>query len=87
MVSGGVNFIVNKNLVFHSRQRSLAPLVKYFVLAVTLAGLSFISIRTLADFGMNVIAAKIVAESVLFFGSFAIQREFLFVEPTPGPEG
>ena len=83
LISGGVNFLVNKNLVFHDRENAKAPLFKYFALFVTLAVLSFVSIRTLADFGVNVIAAKIIAESVLFLGSFTIQRDFIFVGPAP----
>ncbi len=87
LVSGGVNFLMNRSLVFHDRERSILPLVKYFVLFVALAGLSYLSIRTMAEFGMNVIAAKVVVETVLFFGSFTIQRDFVFVAPTPEPEG
>ncbi|MEJ2700163.1 MAG: bifunctional glycosyltransferase family 2/GtrA family protein [Desulfuromonadales bacterium] len=87
LVSGGVNFVVNKNLVFHSHERAQLPLLKYFLLFVTLAGLSFFSIKAMAGFGMNVIAAKVIAETVLFFGSFTIQRDFIFAEPIPEPEG
>ncbi|HKK01052.1 MAG TPA: bifunctional glycosyltransferase family 2/GtrA family protein, partial [Desulfuromonadales bacterium] len=87
LISGSVNFVVNKNLVFHSCERPALPLLKYFVLFVGLAVLSFFSIRELADLGMNVIAAKLVAETVLFFGSFTIQRDFVFVAPEPAPEG
>ena len=83
VVSGGVNFLVNKNLVFHDWENTIAPLIKYFALFVTLGVLSFLSIRTLADFGVNVIAAKLIAESVLFLGSFTIQRDFIFVGTSP----
>ena len=87
LISGVVNFLVNKSLVFHDREDAALSLAKYFALFVTLAVLSFMSIRTLADFGMNVILAKIVAESGLFLASFTIQRDFIFVAPTPEPEG
>jgi glycosyltransferase involved in cell wall biosynthesis len=87
MVSGGVNFVVNKNIVFHSRSKSVLPLVKYLLLFLTLAALSFLSITTMAAYGMNVLAAKILAETVLFLGSFTVQRDFIFVDPVPEPEG
>lgn len=87
LVSGAVNFLINRNLVFHDRERPIFPLVKYLLLFVALAGLSYLSIRTMADFGMNVIAAKVVVETVLFFGSFTIQRDFVFVDPVPEREG
>ncbi|MHB8880792.1 MAG: glycosyltransferase [Thermodesulfovibrionales bacterium] len=78
LVSGGLNFAMNKRLVFQSRQGTLLPLVKYFILFISLAGLSYVSIRTMSDLGINVIVAKIVAETVLFIASFTIQRDFVF---------
>ncbi len=86
LVSGCINFFVNKRLVFHNREGMAAPLVKYFTLFVTLGMLSFLCIRTMAGFGVNVIAAKIAAESVLFLASFTIQRDFIFTTPALGQE-
>ncbi len=86
LVSGCVNFLVNKSLVFHNREGVAGPLVKYFTLFVTLGALSFLCIRTMAGFGMNVIAAKIAAESVLFLASFTIQRDFIFTTPAHAQE-
>jgi hypothetical protein len=64
----------------------MLPLAKYLLLFVTLAVLSYLSIRTMADFGMNVIVAKIAVESLLFLASFTIQRDFIFMPATPRPE-
>jgi glycosyltransferase involved in cell wall biosynthesis len=86
LVSGVINFLVNKNLVFHDRESAVVPLVKYFALFVALATLSYLSIQTMAGYGVNVIVAKIVAESVLFLASFTIQRDFIFAPPAPGRE-
>lgn len=86
LVSGGINFLVNKSLVFHNREATMLPLAKYLLLFVTLAVLSYLSIRTMADFGMNVIVAKIAVESLLFLASFTIQRDFIFMPATPRPE-
>ncbi len=86
LVSGCINFFVNKNLVFRSRGGAVLPLIKYFTLFITLGTLSFLSIRTMADFGINVIAAKITAESVLFLASFTVQRDFIFAAPAPDRE-
>ncbi len=87
LVAGGVNFFVNKNLVFHDREKGVLPLVKYFILFITLGLLSFLSIRSLASIGINVLAAKILAESILFLASYTIQRDFIFVAPRVGEEG
>jgi glycosyltransferase involved in cell wall biosynthesis len=86
LVSGGVNFLVNKSLVFHDREAALLPLAKYLALFVTLAALSFLSITAMAEFGINVIVAKVVVESLLFLASFTIQRDFIFTTMTPRPE-
>lgn len=81
LVSGGVNFYVNKSLVFHNREGASPLLVKYIILFIAIGVLSYLSIRTMAGFGINVIAAKVLAESVLFLASFTIQRDFIFLGP------
>ncbi|MEJ2690212.1 MAG: glycosyltransferase [Deltaproteobacteria bacterium] len=87
LTAGGVNFFVNKSLVFHDRERVAAPLVKYLLLFLALGFLSFLSISSLAGIGVNVLAAKILVESILFLASYTIQRDFIFVAPSVGQEG
>jgi glycosyltransferase involved in cell wall biosynthesis len=87
LVSGGVNFSVNKSLVFHNRGGVSPLLIKYSILFVAIGVLSYLSIRTMAGFGINVIAAKILAESVLFLASFTIQRDFIFAGQLSAQEG
>jgi putative flippase GtrA len=77
-VSGGLNFYMNKSLVFHSQQGTARPLLRYFMLFIVLAVLSYTSIRTMSNFGISVILAKVLAETVLFLASFTIQRDFIF---------
>lgn len=79
LVSGGVNFTVNRSLVFHDREHPLRPFFKYLLLFIALAVLSYLSIRALAAAGVNVILAKILVESLLFLASFTIQRDFIFL--------
>jgi hypothetical protein len=67
-------------LVFQSADNITAAVIKYCLLFVALGSLVYLSIRTLAEFGGNVLLAKIVAETVLFLASFAIQRDFIFVQ-------
>lgn len=78
LVSGNINFFVNRNLVFYSKENVTVTIVKYYTLFVVLGGLAFISVRTMSDFGMNVLLAKIVSETLLFIASFSIQRDFIF---------
>lgn len=79
LVAGHVNFIINRRLVFHNSGHTLSTITKYYVLFIVMGYLSFLSIRALADVGMNVIAAKIVTETALFFAGFSIQRDFIFM--------
>ena len=78
LVAGNINFFVNKKLVFYSKENVTVTIVKYYMLFVVLGGMAFISIRTMAGFGLNVIAAKIVTETLLFIASFSVQRDFIF---------
>jgi hypothetical protein len=81
LVAGSLNFLVNRSLVFHSRAQIAATVARYFALFVTLGACAFLSIRALSDLGMNVVAAKALTETALFFASFAIQRDFIFAAP------
>ena len=78
LVAGNINFFVNKKLVFYSKENVTVTIVKYYMLFVVLGGMAFISIRTMAGFGLNVIAAKIITETLLFIASFSVQRDFIF---------
>lgn len=78
LLSGGMNFAVNRSLVFHSRRRIWPAVVKYYLLAAALGTGAYFSIRALADLGLSVVAAKVLTEAILFLASFAIQREFVF---------
>lgn len=82
VVAGNVNFFVNRHLVFHNNGHMLITIAKYYVLFIVMGYLSFISIRALADLGVNVIAAKIATETLLFFAGFSIQRDFIFITYT-----
>ena len=84
LVSGNINFFMNKGLVFRNQEAAASPLIKYAVLFVVLAALSYMSIRTMAGFGINVILAKVMAETVLFMASFTIQRDYVFAGQANG---
>jgi glycosyltransferase involved in cell wall biosynthesis len=79
VVAGNINFFINRRWVFHNNGILLATITKFYILFVVMGCFAFISIRTLAGVGLNVIAAKILTETLLFFASFSIQRDFIFV--------
>ncbi len=77
-----INFGLNKRFVFHSQGRIWGPLVKYYMLFCLNALVSYLCIQSLhSRYGINVISAKVVVESLLFIASFAIQRTLIFSSP------
>jgi glycosyltransferase involved in cell wall biosynthesis len=73
------NYVGARRLVFHSRQRQTVVLPKYVLLVVCNGFLSYALIRLLHDrLGVRTIAAKLLAEGLLFIANFAIQRDFVF---------
>ena len=78
LVSGIVNFMVNRSLVFHSSDRVAFAVVKYYALLVLLGAAAYLSIRALAEAGVNVIVAKLLTETLLFLVSFSVQRSIIF---------
>jgi glycosyltransferase involved in cell wall biosynthesis len=80
LISGNVNFFVNKNVVFHSSENMASAIIKYYALVVIMGSVAFIAIRALSNIGINVLLAKVITETVLFIASFSIQRDFIFAK-------
>jgi glycosyltransferase involved in cell wall biosynthesis len=79
LVSPLINFVTNKFLVFHNRENTRGPLLKYCALLIFIATCSYISIKVVVFyFGINVILAKVIVESLLFVISFTVQKTFVF---------
>jgi glycosyltransferase involved in cell wall biosynthesis len=78
-LSSLVNFAMNKKFVFHSRPSVKGTLLRYFVLAVAIAGMSYLLIWPLHRYAhWNVFAAKLVLDTLLSLVSFSVQRTFVF---------
>lgn len=77
--AGIFQFFMSKTLVFRHKGDLFVSLVRFLTL-VTLSGVfSYALIYFLTSkIGLPVVPAKLLAESILFFASFAIQREFIF---------
>jgi putative flippase GtrA len=75
----GVNFALNKRVVFRRRGSGYGVLVQYLALVALLASLSYLSIRELqAWLGLSTLMAKLLAESLLFIVSFSVQHDLIF---------
>jgi len=79
LIAGAYNYAAVKRVVFASRARHTRALPKYLLL-VTIAGatsyllMSYLIVKE----GMSVLAAKVLAESLLFLPNFVIQRDLVF---------
>ncbi len=81
LISTLFNFGAAKRVVFSSRGPLQRELAKY-VLLVTVSGtLSFGLIRVFTAYlSLSVLRSKLIAESLLFFFNFLVQRDVVFVD-------
>lgn len=78
-LSSLVNFALNKKFVFHNTGTVKGTIWRYYVLAVAIAGISYVLIHGANRYlHWNVIAAKVVVDVLLSFVSFSVQRTFVF---------
>lgn len=88
LVSGGVNYVVNRALVFRGARpapvRSSAP--RYAALAGLLVAASFGLLDALhGSLGVPLLAAKVVTDATLFLASYVVQRHGVFPAPPAPP--
>lgn len=85
VISSTVNYTVNRKKVFKSKSRLNASLVKYFILAVCQAALSYglvYLITSVTDIRQSFwqTVYKMIVDIALFFICFVLQREWVFNE-------
>ncbi|MFA6807507.1 MAG: phosphodiester glycosidase family protein [Eubacteriales bacterium] len=83
-VSSILNYSINHKIVFAGSSNSrLAVIIRYYLLCVLQAGASFYGVYLLSlRIQGNIVLLKIVVDTVLFFISFYIQREWVFQKKT-----
>jgi glycosyltransferase involved in cell wall biosynthesis len=84
MISSSVNFTLNKKIVFQNKASVATQAVKYYLLCGMQMLCSWLLLEgfTLAGLG-NVVLLKVLADTILFFISFAIQQVFIFRRKIP----
>jgi len=83
-ISSLANFALNRRFVFNSGAAIPRTLARYYTVAAGVGVVSYFSIKFMTGIlGMNVLAAKLLAETVLWFASFSIQRAFVFASKQP----
>jgi glycosyltransferase involved in cell wall biosynthesis len=74
-----INFALNRRFVFHNRASIKGALWRYYLLVAVLGLISYGSILGLSHLlGWNVLAIKILVETLLSVVSFSVQRTFVF---------
>ena len=73
------NYVAVRRAVFNSGQSHAEVMPKYVLLVAVSGVISYSMIRLLmTELSLNVLVAKLIAESVVFIANFAIQRDFVF---------
>ncbi|MDR7253159.1 putative flippase GtrA [Nocardioides sp. BE266] len=80
LTSAGVNFVVNRRLVFDGehRVRTGRAARRYAALATCLLGLNYLLLSGLTGLGLALLPAKVLTELALVSTSFAAQRAYVF---------
>ena len=79
VISATVNFIVNKNVVFHKKGHILSSAVKYFCLAVVQMLVSARSVELLVGLlGWHETIVKAIVDTILFVVNYFIQKKLIF---------
>ncbi len=78
IVSGTVNFTLNKKLVFRSKSNVAAAAARYAALAVFVLICNTLVLKGLTGFGVAAYTAKIITEIIMFIFNFFVQKGFVF---------
>jgi putative flippase GtrA len=78
VMSGGVNFMLNKHWVFKSESRHGIEMIKYLTLFCCQMMLSWMLVTSLSNLSLNLAIIKILVDSTLFFISYQIQKKYIF---------
>ena len=78
IISGTLNFSLNRKVVFKSQKDITTSAIKYSVLAVAILILNTFILELLAGMGLTAYAAKIITELALFVLSYFIQHSYIF---------
>lgn len=83
VVSGAVNYSLNRRLVFQSKAGVARSLLQYAALACSILALNTALLWLLASrLGLNRYLAKILVEAMLFVVSFLVQKRWIFRKDT-----
>lgn len=83
VISSIVNFIVNKKTVFGDKSKDKHTIFRYYSLCIVQLSISAILVHTIFSISkINETIIKLITDTILFFISFNIQREWVFKSKT-----
>jgi len=84
-IAVSVAYLLARNIVFKSTEPVQKTVQLYGLAVIGYMFISYGSIRYMNSFfGINAVVAKLITEGIMFFASFAIQRDFIFKEKQEG---
>ena len=86
LVSAGVNFVVNRRVIFRGSDRWTRAARRYIALAIALVCANYLILHSLVTIGMPLLLAKVVTETLLVAASYAVQASFVYGRTTEGVE-
>lgn len=84
IVSGTVNFVLNRKVVFKSQSNVAGAAIKYIALAAFILICNTLVLKGLTSFGLTVYVAKVITEVVLFIFNYLVQHSFIFRKERDG---
>lgn len=78
LLSGVVNYFLNKTVVFKDKDTVKKSMWKYFFLFCCQMILSWLGVVMLSSFIGSLLMAKLIIDTLLFLSSFSIQKRFIF---------
>lgn len=78
LISGNVNFWMNKHWVFQSKNTGIGEATKYFMLFTIQMLLSWVLVTLLSYLPIPITVVKMLVDTSLFFISYQIQKKFIF---------
>ncbi len=80
VLSGFVNYIINKKSVFRLKGGAVYSFIKYFMLFLFIMGSSAVATTGLEMLLENAVLSKIIVDMSLFFFSYSVQKNWVFVK-------
>lgn len=79
IISATINFYINHELVFKSKEKLWKAAIKYALLAVVILALDTLLLKLLVDtIGIPAWISKPIADTIMFFVNYPIQKRFVY---------